>query len=152
MNKAVLAVLIPFLVVATAATGIYCWDRGAPPGFRPEAIAVTSDDISLDNRGVRLTGTAHYPVRVRQVTDGGASERIIFPVFPKGDVTGREIRVIVRSMRVPDDMLGFEDVTIEGFARPPSGVVPPDARRAFTEAGYHFAEGWVLVDAWDDPG
>jgi hypothetical protein len=152
VNKAVLAVVVPFLVVAAGATALYWWDRGAPPGFRPESVPVTSADISLDNRGVLLTGTAHYPVRVRQVGGGGASERFVFPVFPKGDVTGREIRVIVRSNRVPDEMLGFEDVSIEGFARPPSGQVPPDARRAFTDAGYHFAEGWVLVDAWDDPG
>jgi hypothetical protein len=151
VNKAVLAVLLPFLLVAGGATAIYWWDRGAPPGFRPEAVPVTSDEITLEHRGVRLSGTAHYAVRVREVSADGAPARHIFPVFPKGDLTGKEIRVLVRTRRAPDELVGFEDLVVEGLARPPAGQVPPEARDALAQSGYHFADRWVLVDAWDDP-
>lgn len=150
MKKALLAVLLPMIVVATGAIAFYWWDRGAPPGFRPELVDVTPEQVGYDHRGVRLEGTAHYAAKLVQRSGGGDRTWYLFPVLDKGDTMGRYVEVVVRTTVEPDPLLGFEDVVIEGLARPPGSVVGPQAREAMIEAGYELDEKLVLIEAYDD--
>ncbi|MCK6503701.1 hypothetical protein L6R53_09930 [Myxococcota bacterium] len=150
MKKLLAAVLLPMLLVATGAVAVVWWDRGAPPGFRPKVVDVTPAEISYDHRGVRLIGTAHYQVRLAQKTADGSQQWWVFPVLARGDTTGRYVEVVVRTSRQPDPMLGFEDVRIEGIARPPSSIIGPEVREALIEGGYELDEKLVLVEAFDD--
>lgn len=150
MKKALATILIPGLLVIAAAIGIIWWDRGAPPGFRPKVVDVRPGEITYDHRGVRLIGTAHYPIRLTQ--KGGSSGQTwwVFPVLERGDTTGRFARVLVRTPHEPDPMLSLEDVSIEGLAKPPGSIIGPDVRQALTEAGYELDDKIVLVEAFED--
>ncbi len=150
MKKLLLAVLLPVLLVTVAAVGVVWWDRGAPPGFRPPVVDTTPAEITYDHRGVRLVGTAHYKVRLTQKASGGDRSWYLFPVLEKGDTMGNHVRVIVRTEQAPDPMLGFEDVVVEGLARPPGAVIGPQVREALIEAGFELDEKLVLVEAWTD--
>lgn len=147
MSKSVIAVLVPFCLVASAAIGVVWWDRGAPPGFNPTPHPVELAEITRDHRGVRLTGTAHYEVRLRQKMEGG-DVYTLFPLMKSGDTMSREIKVLVRTQRTPEDMVTYEDMVVDGLARPPGRLVSPDVRDKLEEGGYHFAEGFVLVEAF----
>lgn len=150
MKKLILTILLPCLLVSGVALGVIWWDRGAPPGFRPKVVDVTPDQVSYDNRGVRLHGTAHYTVRLVQRSSDGSRTWYLFPVLPEGDTIGRTVRVLVRTTRKPDPMLGFEDVRVEGLARPPGADIGPDVREALITAGYTLDDKLVLVEAFDD--
>jgi len=150
VKKLLVAVLSPVLLVSAVAVGVVWWDRGAPPGFRPSLVDVTPDQISYDNRGVRLSGTAHYAVRLTQKASKGDRVWHLFPVLPLGDTMSRHVRVVVRTEREPDPMLGFEDVEIEGLARPPGAIIGPQVREALIQAGFELDEKLVLVEAFDD--
>jgi hypothetical protein len=147
MSKTVLAVLVPFCVVAGSAIGLAWWDRGALPGFDPTPHPVEIAQITRDHRGVRLTGTAHYEVRLRQKMEGG-DVFSMFPLMKSGDTMSREIKVLVRTPRSPEDIVTYEDMVVDGLARPPGRLVSPDVKDKLEEGGYHFAEGFVLVEAF----
>lgn len=146
MKKLALTVLVPISAVALAALAFLWWERGAPPGFRPDAVNVTVDTINRDHRGVRLTGTAHLQVRLRQTA--GDETFFLYPLLAKGDTLGREIHVLLRTQQEPDALYGFEDRTIEGFARPPGNLVDRTAKDALLKKGYHFTDQFVLVEEW----
>ena len=144
MKKLLLTILGPFFVVAASAIGIIWWDRGAPPGFRPPVTDVTVEDINREHRGVRIKGTAHHELRIKQ------GEHNLFPLMAPGDTLGREIRVMVRSTHEVDRLIGYEDLTIEGLCRPPGQMIPHSVAEALMERGYHFADHYVLIEAFDD--
>lgn len=145
MNKNILAVLIPFTLVATSVIGYIWWDRGAPPGFDPTPHPVSVSDVTRSHRGVQIQGTAHFVVRLHQTMPDG--KRIwVFPLMEPGDTLGREIKVLVRSATGPDKLTTFEDMVVEGLARPPGRLVDPKTREVFLEGGYDFADGYVLVE------
>lgn len=147
MSKTVIAVLVPFCVVVVGVVGLIWWDRGAPPGFDPTPHPVAIEDVTRDHRGVRLTGTAHYEVRLRQTMQGG-EVFVLFPLMKSGDTMSREIDVLVRTQRTPEDMVTYEDLVVDGLARPPGRLVSPDVKDKLEDGGYHFAEGFVLVEAF----
>ncbi len=150
MNKPLLVVLVPFVLVATVALGLYCWDRGAFPGFRPTIVDVAVQDISRKNRGVRVRGTAHLSVRIQQKTADGSVVWHLFPLLPEGDLEARDVRAVVRTTRAPGALYAYEDMTVEGLARPPGSLVPQPAREALRNSGYFLTDDFVLIDAFDD--
>jgi len=150
MKKLLLTVLGPFFAVIAAVVGFIWWERGAPPGFRPTAVAVDPTTINREHRGVRITGTAHYEARLKQTADGSDDVWYVYPLMMKGDAVGRTIHVLVRTTTEPDTFYGLEDRTFEGFARPPGRLVPRKAREQLEEKGYTFTDDYVLVEEWVD--
>ena len=71
MNRTVVAILFPFLAVASGTIGVIWWDRGAPPGFNPTPHPTAIEALTREHRGVRIKGTAHYEVRLSQTMEGG---------------------------------------------------------------------------------
>ena len=146
MKKAFLTVLFPFFLVAASALGYHYWDTGALPGMQPTFHPVTVADIDAEDRGVRIRGTAHYQVRLHQSFEDG--ERwLVFPLTKPGDTLEREIKVIVRSQHVPEELVSFEDLEIDGLARPTGRRIGPQIVDALKAEGYTFAERVILVEA-----
>jgi len=144
VRKALLTVLIPFVIVAASALAYHWWDTGALPGMKPAYHTVSLDTIDLDDRGVRLQGTAHFEVRLWQTMEDG-EQFYVFPLMAPGDTTGREIRVLVRTDRAPDDLSTYEDMIVDGLARPPGRIVGPTIKKSLTNHGYTFADKVILV-------
>lgn len=146
MRKAILAVLIPFAVVVCGGLGYHYWDTGALPGMQPEFYPVTVETIGAEDRGVRIRGTAHYPIQLHQIFERG--ERwLVFPLSTPGDTLAREIRVLVRSQHVPEELVTYEDLEIDGLARPAGGRVGPKVIDALRGQGYSFSDKVILVEA-----
>jgi hypothetical protein len=145
MNKTMLAVFLPFLAVAGGAVGLIWWDRGAPPGFNPTAHPTPLSALTRDHRGVQVKGTAHYEVRLSQTMEGG-DVFWVFPLMLPGDTSDREIRALVRTSRKPEHMVTYEDLTIDALVRPPGRLITPDVQDKLEEGGYHFADGFVLLE------
>jgi hypothetical protein len=144
MNKTLTAVLLPFFAVAGGTIGLIWWDRGAPPGFNPTAHPTAIDGVTREHRGVQLTGTAHYTVRLNQTMEDGEVVWI-FPLMAAGDTLGREIKVLVRTPRQPEHMVTFEDLIVDGIASPPGRLISPEVIDSFQDGGYDFADGFVLI-------
>ncbi|MDP6932837.1 MAG: hypothetical protein QGG40_07960, partial [Myxococcota bacterium] len=148
-KKLLLVLVGPPLLVFSVAIGVVWWDRGAPPGFRPPVQDIEIRDLNRDHRGVRLAGTGHYTVRIRQGDDDDESWHL-FPLFPEGDLAPGEIRAMIRTQVEPEPYTDFEDIVVEGLARPPGHLVPRSAREALLQRGYVFHERFVLVEAFDE--
>ncbi len=148
MRKALLSVLIPFALVTGGAVGYHYWDTGALPGMKPAFRPVSLDSISAESRGVRIRGTAHYEIQLHQNFDGG--ERFhIFPLMAPGDTMGREIKVLVRTQRDPEELVTYEDLIVDGLARPAGGRVGPKVIDALRGQGYSFADRVILIEGMD---
>ena len=145
MNKTALAVILPFLAVAGGTVGLIWWDRGAPPGFNPTPHPTALEDLTRDHRGVQVKGTAHYEVRLSQTMEGG-DIFWVFPLMPPGNTSAREIQALVRTPRKPEHMVTYEDLTIDALVRTPGRLITPELLDRLEEGGYHFSEGFVLLD------
>ena len=67
-----------------AGLGFYWWDRGALPGFKPTIVDVSSEDINLDYRGVRVEGMARHDVKITQQVSG--EKWFVYPLVPKDNI------------------------------------------------------------------
>jgi len=150
MKKLAVVVLLPSLLVVSTGVGLWTWETGALPGFRPEVVDVTVDTITKDHRGVRVRGTAHYGPKLKQTSTETDTVWWVFPLTPEAQTQERRIKVVVRTTRKPDPLLGFEDLTVEGFARPPGRLLPRDARAALRKAGYELDDNVMLIEEWSD--
>ena len=150
MKKLVVVVLMPCLFVLTVGIGLWSWEHGALPGFRPTAQDVTVDTITKDHRGVRISGTAHYAPKLRQTATETETVWWLYPLTNHGQTQERMVRVVVRTTKKPDPLLGFEDRTVEGFARPPGRLLPQDARAALRQKGYELHDDLMLIEEWED--
>ena len=150
MKKLVVVVLMPCLIVLSIGIGLWSWEHGALPGFRPPVVEVSVDTITKDHRGVRISGTAHYGAKLRQTAMETDTVWWIYPLTARGQTQERTVQVVIRTTRTPDQLLGFEDRTLEGFARPPGRLLPQDARTALRQKGYELHEDVMLVEEWTD--
>ena len=114
----------------------------------PEPVSL--QQVSLAHPRVQTSGTAHYPVRVKQVVKNGflgTDDTVwLYPLFPPGDVSSRAIRAMVLDPREPDPILGFEDRSFAARVEEPSDhLVSPRVQDAFKAAGYTFEDGWLVL-------
>jgi hypothetical protein len=151
MNRTVVAVLFPFLAVASGTIGVIWWDRGAPPGFNPTPHPTAIEALTREHRGVRIKGTAHYEVRLSQTMEGGEIFWI-FPLMSQGDTLSREINVLIRTPRGPERMVTYEDLRIDGIVRPAGRVITPRIFDRFQDGGYDFSDGFVLIEPFNIEG
>lgn len=150
VKKLALVIGGPFLLVLGVTVAVIWWDRGAPPGFRPPVSDREVAALTRDDRGVRVHGTAHYDAKVKQQALGSDEAWYIFPLMAPGDTMGREIHALVRTQHIPNSLYGYEDMTVEGLARPPGRLVPRATQEAMLNRGYHFDDHFVLIEAFDD--
>ena len=74
----------------------------------------------------------------------------LYPLSNEGQTQERTVKVVVRTTRTPDPLLGFEDRTLEGFARPPGRLLPQDARNTLRQKGYELDDDLMLIEEWVD--
>jgi hypothetical protein len=142
---------LPLLVLVAAViawASFVWWDRGAPPGFQPPVEEVSLAELNRNHRGVRVQGTAHYALKL--VQRQGSETYFLFPLLSPGDTKAREIRAMIRTKSEPSSLYSYEDLVVEGLARPPGTLVPISTQDQISGRGYHFAEGFVLIEAFDD--
>lgn len=139
--------LVPFGVTIIAGFGLMAWlSYAPPPSGAPVEVAL--GDLSLTGpRYVSVSGVAHYGSVVTQRTQGGLLAEpatwSLFGLFPEGDLTAREIKVLVRTMRPPERLVSFEYLTVEGALLPPDPrLVPMAVRDALANGG----EWWLADD------
>ena len=149
-SKSLLFIFGPASLIAIIALGIYVWDRGAFPGFRPKIVPVGIEDINYnDYRGVKIEGMARYDIRIKQSLPDGKTY-MVFPVVPLDKPNSKFIDVMVRSTKIPEGIYGMEEVVIEGFVRPPGRLINKEIMLAWMDEGYIFDNHFVLIEAYDD--
>ena len=133
-------------------------------GIGPLAVAVEPvvtefQDLDPSQRAVITSGTAHYPVRVRQSFRSSwfkprPATMHVYPLFSQGDTAGREIQVLVLSANEPDRLLGYEDKTIRArVRRPTTRWLTRAVLKAYEQVEYSFAEPFLLlVELEQEPG
>lgn len=146
-------VLPLYVVLALALLGFFLWSaRLWPFDGHPEPVEVAFEDLRVEHDAVRVSGTAHYALRVTQDRPGrfGRPDRTwyLFPLFATKDTSGTAIEVMVASPIEPEDMLSFEDVTLEGWALPKASAMSPRLEEAFREAGYTFYDDYFVIEVF----
>lgn len=150
-------VLPLYIALASLLVGFFLWSARLPPfDGHPEPEDVDWAELSVEQDAVRVQGTAHYALRVTQDRPGrfGRPDRVwyLFPLFDKQDTSGTIISVMVASPFEPEDMLSFEDVTLEGWALPKASAMSPRLEEAFREAGYTFQDDYFVIEVFPDDG
>ena len=141
-------------VLALALLGFFLWTaRLWPFDGHPEPVDVAFDELSVELDTVRVSGTAHYNLRMTQDRPGrfGRADLTwhVFPLFAKGDTISRKIEVIVATPHPPDDLATYEDMTVEGWALPPAAAMTPASEDLFHEAGYSFTEDYFVIEVFE---
>ncbi len=109
-------------------------------------------DLDPSVRCVRTTGTAHYEVVITQRVPGNGffedKTYYVFGLFPPGNTTEREIRILVRTERQPERLVSYETMTIEGaLLRMDHRKIPFDTERRLGErSSYFFADRVYLLE------
>ena len=129
------------------------WNRLPPFDGHSAPVEVALSEVDAAMEEVQVVGTAHLPIRLSRTWPAGIlrKERTLFffPLFEKQDTTSRKIHLMVASDTPPDRLTSFEDVTIEGWARPPAARMDTASEKAFMDAGYTFAETYVLIETFE---
>jgi hypothetical protein len=146
--RTLLLTMIPIVGIIGGAIAFGWLDRGALPGFRPPIVDVDVSAVTLENKGVRVRGTAHY-LGIRQTVSGG-TDRYVFALFPTGDMESRSIHVLVRTTRKPEELADYANITVEGLARAPSYEIPVTTIEAIRKRGYTLEQDAVLIEEFVD--
>ena len=145
-----------FVALVLGLTSWYLWLNRLPPfDALPEPEPVTIQSVTVAHDGVRIEGTAHFPVRIRYVEPAriGRPEqtRYLFPMLPLRDTMGRRVRVIISSAREPEHLVSYADLTIDGFARPGGAFLNGPAIDALRRAGYTLEDDLVVIEEYPPP-
>ena len=147
MRKTIIWIASLFAALTGIALAIVTWERGAFPGFEPPIVDVDFQSISQENRAVRITGMARYDAVSRMRL--GETKLYIFPILPEEEMNGTLIKVVVQTKRKPDKYTTIEELTIEGFVRPPGRAIPDRFYQNWSGRGYHFAEDLLFIESYD---
>ena len=157
MKKFFIATLITIIIATCGWLGFSIWHKGALPWNNPDLVDVSIEEISLDNRGVRISGIAlHKPkvyqnVQIKTGCSGYSGEKTYY-VFPLiEDLTSRRIKVMVRTSKPPpDDLVEKSRVTVAGIAYPPGRFINNDIRSKWEAKGYFIDNELVLVEELEE--
>ncbi len=146
---------VPFALLGLGVMLYFLWVVRLPPfDGHPEPVPTALVDLRVEQEAVRVEGTAHYPLRVSYDVPAQwgrpAHTRWMFPLFERQDTMGRFITTMVSSPEEPENLVSFEDMIVSGEARKPQVAITPTVQQAFKDAGYSFAEDYVLVVAYLD--
>ena len=152
--KRYLVFFIPFVSIVSVGVGVRIWldlSQGIPRG---EPIETALGDIDPSQPFVRVKGMAHYPVIIKQTEPGTPftddATFWLWPLFESHDTSSRGIRVLVRAPRRPEDLVGFEYMTLEGYV----SLVTPEKVPFSTEielgkrSEYFFTDDMLLLEPW----
>ncbi len=126
--------------------------RSWPFDGLPEPTPVTWEEASMEHEAITVSGTAHYTLRA-SVTRGErlgreAQELWLYPLMAKGDVNGKEVRIMVAMEGEPQRTVTYEDLTLSGWARPPAVAMNRQLEDSFMGAGYFFADDYFVLEVF----
>lgn len=126
--------------------------RSWPFDGLPEPTPVTWEEASMAHEAITVSGTAHYTLRA-SVTRGErlgreAQELWLYPLMSKGDVNGKEVRIMVAMEGEPQRTVTYEDLTLSGWARPPAVAMNRQLEDSFMGAGYFFADDYFVLEVF----
>lgn len=151
MNKA-LPFVVPFVAIVAVGGAAALWAGGPEP--RGEPVETPLYEADPEQPFVRVRGTAHYPVVIQQLQPGNlfTPDRTyyLFPLFPEGDVTDREVRVLVRTERPPERLVSYEVMALEGrVVFPTEDKVPYQTEIEMGKrSDYFFSDSMILIEPW----
>ena len=152
MKRAVIVGIVCVLLVGSGAAGLTWWIN--QPVVHPEPVDVTFDTLASNLGPVRLTGTAHYVALVKQDVDASLLEEAktiySYGLFPKGDVSSKEILVLIRTDEPIPKNIDFGYMVYEGYLEVPTRVtVPFQMERVLGEkTGYFFSPDLLVLRPW----
>lgn len=120
----------------------------------PNPVPIEFSEIATTRGAVRIKGTAHYVARVMQTSEATvfSDEKTVvsYGLFPKGDITSKEIRVLVRTEVPIPKNTDFAYVALEGTLEEPTRLtVPFQMERVIGErSGYFFSPDLLVLQAW----
>lgn len=153
--KRLLAFVVPFVLVAGSGAVFY-WFTADPGLVRQPAEKAEVEDLHIEQPFVRVKGTAHYPVVVKQRTVPRfpwqePEQFYLFPLFPEHKPDARAVRILVRTKRAPEKYVAYEVMTLEGRLYPPT----PDKMPYNTEiefgkrSPYFFTDDLLIFEPWE---
>lgn len=126
------------------------WNRLPPFDGHSAPIEKAFAALNSQDGSVRVEGIAHHAVRAERYYPSGflRSEKTfwIWPLFAPSDAHGRRIEVMVASTVAPPWGIDFEDVTVEGWVRPPRARVDENLEKALRGVGYDFDPHYLLIE------
>jgi hypothetical protein len=140
------------VLVAILVTYFLWWNRFPPFDGHGEPVPVAVADVKIAMEEVQVQGTAHYATRLSRTWPKSLfrEKRTLwfFPLFAPKDIEGRKIHVMVASDDAPDRFTNFEDLVVEGWARPPAARMDAASEQAFRDVGYTYDETYVLIETF----
>tara|TARA_Y100000589_G_C26730374_1_gene457436 strand:- start:40 stop:531 length:492 start_codon:yes stop_codon:yes gene_type:complete len=152
MNRAIIIGIVGVLLAGSGSL-ITAWWMSRPV-VHPEPVDVTFDSLSNQLGPVRLSGTAHYVALVKQDVEATlfqeAKTVYSFGLFPKGEVSSKEIRVLIRTDEPIPKNIDFGYMTYTGYLEQPTrATVPFQMERILGEkTGYFFSPDLLVLRPW----
>lgn len=143
--------LIPFVAIVAAGVGAWLIVGSGPPPCGDWVDAPLSGLDPVERPCVAVEGTAHYTAVARQTTSGGLFGddvvHYLFPLLPPDDLSGKEVRVLVRTTRAPERLVSYEGMAVEGrIERATPDLVPYATEIQLGKAGgYFFTDDLVVL-------
>lgn len=142
-----------YIALAAGLLVFFLWSAQLWPfSGHPEPVDVAWEDLRVEHDAVRVSGTAHYTLRVSQDRDGrfGRPDRTwyVAPFMKPGDTSSTLIEVVVATTVEPERLVSYEDLTVEGYALPKSAAMTPALEEAFRNAGYSFVDDYFVIEAF----
>lgn len=148
-------VLVVALVVLFSSLAIVWSMQVSGPVVHPDPVNIEFSEMN-DARGpVRVKGTAHYVARVKQTSPATlfSDEKTVvsYGLFEKGDITSKEIHILVRTEVPIPKNTDFAYVALEGILEEPTRLtVPFQMERVIGErSGYFFSPDLLVLQAWN---
>ena len=145
-------VIAAVLLVVFGGVGLFFWT--ARSDDRSNVVDVDFGDLGTVPANVRISGTAHYVAHVKQHVDATlfSDARTVFSygLFPKGDVSSKEIKVLVRTDQPLSKNIDFDYLELEGVLELPTRTtVPFQMERVLGEkTGYFFSPDILVLRPW----
>ena len=146
--KKIFVFLFPPILCCVLYIGFVWWERGAPPGFRPTIFDKDIEDLSLNDRGVRVHGWARHDIRTH--FEKNNKKYYIYPIVPLQKMNDKVIHAMVVTTIEPNAMISIEEVTIEGLTQPAKYYVSKDLQTKWTMKGYAFGDRFLVIERFDD--
>ena len=141
------------LMVTCLVVGLIVW-RGEESDSHPVPVDISFEETDLSVGPVRIRGTAHYVARVNQhvaaTLFSEAKTIYSYGLFPMGDISSKEIRILIRTDRPVPKNIDYEYLEMEGFLEAPTRVtVPFQMERVLGgNTGYFFSPDLLVLQPW----
>ena len=152
MRRSIIIGITGLLLAGTTLGGVMWW--ASQPVVHPSPVAVTFETLSGQLGPVRISGTAHYVALVKQDVQAtlfeDAKTIYSYGLFSKGDVSSKEIRVLIRTEEPIPKNVDFGYMTYDGYLEEPTRVtVPFQMERIIGEkTGYFFSPDLLVLRPW----